>query len=392
MNIDRRAFLQAAGAFTVAAATQRAVAQETKKYKACVIGDSKDGGYGHDLHRVFGLRDDVAVVGLADPDEAGRAKYAAECGAERSYADYTEMLAKERPDLVAVGPRTTVRHKEYLLACVEAGAHGFMEKPLCVDLEEADAMVAAIDAKNLKWSLAYNFRALPMMPHIKKLVFDDGLIGSVLEIRGRGKEDNRAGSEDLIVLGTHILDLMAYFLGDAQWCMADITHNGQSARPEHVREASEALGPVVGNRLHAMYGFEKGVAGHFSSMKSRDGNGGRWGLEIHGTKGVIDMAMDVIPHVRWLDDSTWSGSKRGTAWQPIPDMPDLSMADDPNERYSLLINDLISGIEEDRAPMANFNEARRAQEMIQAVFASYVQGTRVALPLSDRTHPLKGWA
>ena len=60
----------------------------------------------------------------------------------RIYQDYREMLAKEKPDLVAVAPRWTVNHKEYLLACAEAGAHGIVEKPLTPDEEQRVRLVA----------------------------------------------------------------------------------------------------------------------------------------------------------------------------------------------------------------------------------------------------------
>src|SRR5690606_17562500 len=140
-------------------------------------------------------------------------KHAAECKAQRSYADYREMLAVEKPDLVAIGPRWTTRHKEYVLACAEAGAHGFLEKPIAVDLEEADAMAAAVAAKNLKWNLAFNMRVSPVIDHLKKCLLEDEIIGSLLEVRARGKEDGRAGAEDMIVLGTHLFDLMLHLMG-----------------------------------------------------------------------------------------------------------------------------------------------------------------------------------
>ncbi|HRI87323.1 MAG TPA: Gfo/Idh/MocA family oxidoreductase, partial [Candidatus Hydrogenedentes bacterium] len=167
MSMDRRSFLAAmAAAPLVAGAAQ---AQDAgKKYRACIIGDTKDGGYGHDVHLIFKSREDVEIVGLADPDEAGRTARAAECGAKTLYADYREMLAKEKPDLVAIAPRTTPRHKEYLLACAEAGAHGFIEKPLTTDLTEADEAIASIDAKGLKWTIGFNFRSTPLVQHAKK--------------------------------------------------------------------------------------------------------------------------------------------------------------------------------------------------------------------------------
>lgn len=393
MLIDRRTFIAASALATGAAWQGAARAQDaSKQYRACIIGDTKEGGYGHSMHLAFDLQPNVKVVGLADPDETGRAKHAAECKAERTYADYREMLATEKPDLVSVGPRFTTRHKEYVLACVEAGAHGFLEKPISVDLEEADAMVSAVAAKKLKWTIGYNMRVSPLIDHLKKLLWEDEIVGSILEVRTRGKEDGRAGAEDMIVLGTHTFDLMRYLVGDAHWCMADITHNGKPATPADVREATEPLGPIVGNRLHAMYGLDKGMAGHFSSMKTKQGGQGGWGLEIYGNLGVVAIHMGVVPKILWLKDGTWRSGWNNAAWQPLPGAPELVITDESRQRHQWLAADLLDAIEHDREPAASLDSGRKSLEMIHACFASYVQGKKVEIPLANRSHPLKDWA
>ncbi len=70
MYINRRKFMAASTALVAGVA---AGADHGKKYKACIIGDSKQGGYGHWIHHAFAMRDDVATVAVADPDAAGRA-------------------------------------------------------------------------------------------------------------------------------------------------------------------------------------------------------------------------------------------------------------------------------------------------------------------------------
>ena len=145
--MNRRTFLAASSAAVAAAAL--APSAHAATYRGAVIGDSDRGGYGHNLHRMWGLRPDIETVALSDPNSEGRAKHAAECGAGRTYADYREMLAKEKPDVVAVGPRWTVDHEDYLAACAETGAHGIVEKPLAADLATADKIVEAMNAKNL---------------------------------------------------------------------------------------------------------------------------------------------------------------------------------------------------------------------------------------------------
>lgn len=396
MRINRRGFLASTAAFPFVAQCA-AESENAEKYKACIIGDSNEGGYGHYIHLAFAARPDVAVVGLADPDEAGRAKHAAEANAQRTYADYREMLEKEKPDLVAVGPRLTIRHKEYVLACAEHGCHGFLEKPIATDLAEADEMIAAIEAKNLKWAMAHNFRISPVTQHMKKMLLEENLIGHIIELRSHGKEDHRAGGEDLIVLGTHTFDLMQHLMGAPEWCMADITVNGKPAQPSDVKDATEPLGPIVGNRINAMFGLGKGIAGFFGSIIQPDGNGGRWGLDIYGSKGIIKLRfddpnnVDGIPNVSYLPDPSWAPGMSGAEWAPLPGAPEVTMENPKVDRNAPIVDDLIAAIEEDRLPEVSMQDGRTAYEFIQGTYAAHVNGGRVALPLSERTHPLKNW-
>ncbi len=362
-------------------------------YRACVIGDSGRGGYGHDLHLVWRLHPNVEVVGLADPDADGRRRRAAEAGAPRSYADYREMLATEKPDLVSIGPRWTVNHLEYVLACAEAGAHGLIEKPLAVDLTQADAMFEAVSGPGLKWAVAFNFRASPVVEHARRMVMEEGLIGEVLEIRSRGKEDHRAGGEDLIVLGVHVFDMMMAFLGPPRWCSASISVGGRPADPEDVKEATEPLGPVVGDRLQATFGFAGGVNGYFSSLKNRDGNLGRWGMDIYGTRGIVTIRMSQVPAVFWLPEASWAPGEKETAWRPLPGAPQPEPGASKVWHYAPIVTDLIGAIEMDRPPRFSLADGRATVEMTQAVFESHVQGGRpVSIPLSRREHPLERWS
>ena len=68
-----------------------------RKLRAAIIGHTGRGDYGHSHDTIFNGRENITVVAVADPDEAGRAKAAARAGALRSYADYHEMLKQEKP-------------------------------------------------------------------------------------------------------------------------------------------------------------------------------------------------------------------------------------------------------------------------------------------------------
>src|SRR5438270_12358676 len=174
-------------------------------YRVAAIGRTGRGNYGHGLDTVWRDFKNVTVVAVADDNEAGRAAAAKRLGVKNAYADYRTMLTKERPQIVAVADRFLDSHRDMVVACAAAGASMFLEKPMCRTLQEADEMVAACEKHHVKLAIAHQTRHSPRLQRVKALIAD-GRIGDILELRGRGKEDTRAGGEDMMVLGTHIMD------------------------------------------------------------------------------------------------------------------------------------------------------------------------------------------
>ncbi|MFB3902783.1 MAG: Gfo/Idh/MocA family protein [Acidobacteriota bacterium] len=392
METTRRKFLASAAFFPAArfgTSPFSAAWSGAHKLRACIIGATGQGDYGHNLHMVLGLRPDVEVVGLADPNETGRRSHAVEARAARTYADYREMLAREKPDLVVIAPRHTTHHREYLLAAAEVGAHGLIEKPIAHTLSDADEMLKATTAKKLKWAIAYNFRAMPVVQHTRGLIVKEGLIGQILEVRGRGKEDRRAGGEDMLVLGCHVVDLMRFFVGDPAWCEADITVGGRPAGQADIHEATESLGPVVGDRIQATYAFKDGIKGYFASTASADGNGGRWGLDIFGSRGMVTIRPDARPMIGLLRDPSWAPFARNQKWEAVPGAPAETESSNPRAaRYAPVVDDLVLAIQEDREPQVSLRDGLVSLEMLQAVYESHVRQARVPFPLENRAHPL----
>jgi predicted dinucleotide-utilizing enzyme len=78
--------------------------------------------------------------------------------AAETYADYQQMLERSDVDVVLVLTRF---HSEPAIAALRAGKHVFVEKPLCNSLQEADAMIEAAEASNLKLMVGYHKRYDP---------------------------------------------------------------------------------------------------------------------------------------------------------------------------------------------------------------------------------------
>jgi predicted dehydrogenase len=355
-----------------------------------VIGHTGRGNYGHGLDLCFQKIPAVTVAAVADPDEKGRTEAARKTGAPRTYPDWREMLRKEKPDLVSIGPRWVEGRLEMVRAAAEAGAHVYMEKPLARSLDEADQILDVAAQAKIQIALAFHALLSPSVLHLKKLV-TEGFLGDLLEVRTRGKEDRRSGGEDLMVLGTHCLYLMRLFGGEPQWCSARVTENGRDITRADAREATEPLGPVAGDTIHATYAFQGGVQGHFASQKLSQGPGGRFQCFLCGSKGMAVIHIGMEPEVYYLSDPLWSPGKSGARWQPLPDVPandDTAGLRDQDAANRRIVLDLLGAIETGGKPAASGEAGRAVLEMILAVYSSHLSGRRLEIPLKERRHPL----
>jgi len=389
----RRDFIAgtALGLSALSVGTTKRVRAVKRRYKVGVIGRTGRGNYGHGLDVVWNDIEQAEVMAVADPDRQGRAAAQKRLKAPRSYADYRTMLEKERPQIVSVAPRWLDCHHDMVLACAEFGCHVFLEKPMCKNLEQADAMIAALEKQNLKLAIAHQTRYSPALAHAKKAI-GEGLLGDILELRGRGKEDRRGGGEDLMVLGTHVMDLMRFLAGDAKWCFAGVRDNREPVTREHVRDGAEGIGPLAGDEIHALYRFDGITMGYFSSHRARHGAAKRYGLQVYGSKGILTTTTGAVPDMWFIKDPSWQSGRSKAQWKRISsagiDKPEP--LDGPGLHYGneLIALDLIRAIETDTQPKGGMYDGRAALEMILAVYESHRLGKPVELPLKNRKHPL----
>jgi len=146
-----------------------------------------------------------------------------------AYADYKEMLAKEKPDAVSVCLPNAL-HAPVTIDAANAGAHVLCEKPMATSAEEAEAMIAAAEKNKVFLMIGHNQRLMP--PHAKaKQILDQGYLGKVLTFRTSfghpgpegwsvdGRESWFFRKPEAYVgamgdLGVHKSDLIRYLLSD----------------------------------------------------------------------------------------------------------------------------------------------------------------------------------
>ena len=116
----------------------------------------------------------VAVADVVDTAAQGRA---AQVGGAQVYADFHELLQNSSVDAVDICLPHHV-HKEAAVAAANAGKHILIEKPLCLDLDEAAEIKAAVEASGVTLMCAHNQVFTESIQEIKPRI-DDGLVGEV---------------------------------------------------------------------------------------------------------------------------------------------------------------------------------------------------------------------
>src|SRR5207247_7634559 len=184
--------------------------------------------------------------------------------------------------------------------------------------------------------------------------------------------------------------------GDARWCMARVSIVGKDrARPitkADIRPGGEGMGPVAGDHIVAMYGFDRSVVGHFTTQRCVRGKAepDRFGLAIYGTRGVIQLTTGSLPPVACLNDPSWFPGRGKAAWQPITSAglgrPETMKDGGLGQGNVWIAGDLMQAIEKDRQPLGSMYDGRAALEMILAVYESQRLRTAVELPLKNRRH------
>ena len=171
------------------------------------------------------ISDRVQTIAVCDilPErlEAARAQ-----GIGRLYDDYHKMLADPDIDLVSVCLPNYL-HKQVTIDALEAGKHVHCEKPMAMNYEEAQEMLAAQRRTGRQLMIGLNNRYVPINQYVRKYVQEGG-IGEVyfakcgwtdrmgLPPSGWFTDVKRSGGGAVIDTAVHYVDLVMQILGYPQ--------------------------------------------------------------------------------------------------------------------------------------------------------------------------------
>jgi predicted dehydrogenase len=182
--MDRREFLRtaAAGAALSTVSNYVPLYAQTKTRRVGLIGA---GWYGKSaLFRLLQI-EPVEVVAVCDVDKRMLAEAAGMIAARqkskktpRTFGDYREMLKQEQFDIVHVATPDHWHALPMIAAC-KAGADVYVEKPVSVDVVEAQAMLAAARKYQRVVQVNMQRRSTPHLVEAKERVIKEGRLGKV---------------------------------------------------------------------------------------------------------------------------------------------------------------------------------------------------------------------
>ncbi|MDD2480043.1 MAG: Gfo/Idh/MocA family oxidoreductase [Victivallaceae bacterium] len=255
-------------------------------------------------------------------------KAAEQLGAVVAVTDYHEIT--ENPDIDIVHICTPNHlHKDALLSAIKNNKHIYCDKPMVVDMKEAEEIKEALKNYTATAQMTLQNRFFPATIRAKQLIAENRL-GQILEFRAcylhSGSADPKAplkwklsadaGGGVIADLASHVMDLIHFLLGDYESLVAQ-TKIAYPERPSVV-EPGKMVKVEVEDYVQMLVKMKCGATGNIEASKIATGTEDEIRFEIHGSKGALRFNGMDAHHLEFYDTiavATPNGGTRG--WTAI---------------------------------------------------------------------------
>lgn len=303
------------------------------------------------------------VTAIADVDAQRAQRCADRLGSPRVFADYREMIASSLVDAVDICLPHHL-HKNAVVVAAAAGKHILCEKPLCLNLEEAATVTAAVAGAGITMMCAHNQLFLPAVAAARKAI-RDGRLGKVFTARttdifalsadehSMGWRTRRAtnGGGELIDTGYHPAYLLLYLVDSSPVRVTAILSRHRLTFMEGEDSA------------HVLVEFADGSVGTISTSWAYEAPACTERFSVAGEAGSL-----------WSDGASVFIKSRG-AEQVVLQEPIAAQSDS----YALEVVDYIACLREGRRPVHNETDGVEVLKVILGAYASVEQKAIVEL-------------
>jgi predicted dehydrogenase len=319
----------------------------------------------------------LEVVGVADINLEVAERRAEELGCP-FFADHRELLSQTRPDAVVVLTPHPF-HASVALDCLQAGAHVLVEKPIAVEVAEADRMIDAARQAGRLLAVNLQHRTRPDIRAAKQLI-QAGRLGELQRIQmlaiwtrtrryfelaaWRGTWRGEGGGV-LMNQAPHTLDLICHLAGQPSQVVA------WNRTLYHAIETEDTS--------LSMLEWPNGALGSLLVSTAQAGEAER--LEIAGTRGVLQLAAGRLQLVEADEDvRTFLAESQDPFGKPTLEPREVATEQGGGNHTAIYAN-FVDAIEHGAPLVADGGEGRMSLELANALIYSSATGQAVNLPL-----------
>lgn len=325
----------------------------------------------HQVNHFFDTKFNLNLKVICGRDENKLRETAAQWGWAAIETDWRKVVERKDVDVVDIGtPNDT--HAPIALAAAAAGKIVWCEKPLAMNVAEAEQMVKAVAGKpNLVW---FNYRRVPAIAFAKQLI-DEGRIGDIFHYRATylnssGLNAARANTwrYNKATAGSGAAgDLLSHLLDLALWLNGPIVELCSMLK-------TFVPGRDVDDAALMMAKFANGSIGTFEASRYGTGNRNRNMFEIHGSKGAAVFNLEELNRLQFFDvndPSELSGLRN--ILTTGPGHPYVNQFWPPGHvigyehTFIATVADFLQALDEGSEFHANFEDGLRVQKLLAAV-------------------------
>lgn len=315
----------------------------------------------------------VGEIHLADIDRVAVTRTAGATGATSWTEDYRDLLEGDRVDAVIISAAPETTHHPIARACLAAGKHVLLEKPMALTLEESDELVGLARSRGVHFTIGYSQRFLPRFAFVKERL-SAGTLGKPVTVmisrhitRALGQKISGRGELGPAQMeATHDIDLALWWLAAAH----PVRVYAQSAFG--IMKASSGLPDCV-----------------WIIVTMSDGSvftiGANWNLPLE-SPGFSSVIAEVVgtEGALFVDNShrdLLMTRVEGGLTRPLATMPGEEVGYVYQGPMEAETNHFLHSVRSQSVPLVTGEEARSAMEVALAAEASAQRGVPIDLPL-----------
>ena len=305
--------------------------------------------------------------------------------------DWQTLIARDDIDAIDIcTPNNT--HAEIAIAAAEAGKMVLCEKPLSMNVEEGQRMVAAVNQAEVPNTVWYNYRRVPAVTLAKQLV-QEGRLGRIFHYRAQFLQDWTIDADlpqggaalwrlDLAAAGSGVTgDLLAHCIDTAIWLngsIRDVTAMTETFVKERMHNLTGKVEKVgIDDACSFLCHFENGSLGLFESTRYARGHKALYTFEINGEHGSLRWDLHDLHRLKVFNNREESIIR---GWHDVHvtdgDMPYMDKWWVPGlqigyeHTFVHQVADFLEDLAAGRATSPTFAEALETQKVCQAVLSS----------------------